>query len=157
MVPPAIEASGGVFVLNVVWRIDVSCQECLVTFYECIREEKCHFHLFFAINTKLTYLFSSFLRLLSRTTDILVFETEKKEEITATLAKFNISDIQSVTAVIYIFISELCNLFIKNKKFCFKTFFVMIKEISNPNLKILKWQGFYLLWLQSHSASSSSW
>lgn len=28
MVPPAIEASGGVSVLNVVWRIDVSCREC---------------------------------------------------------------------------------------------------------------------------------
>lgn len=107
MVPPAIEASGGVSVLNVVWRIDVCCRECLVTFYECIGEEKCHFHLFFAINTKLTYLFSGFLRLVSRTTDILVFETEKKEEITAILVKCNISDIQSVTAVICIFISEL--------------------------------------------------
>lgn len=63
MVPPATEARVGVFVVNVVWRSDVSRGECLVTFYECIREDKCHFHLFFAINTKLTYLFSGFLHL----------------------------------------------------------------------------------------------
>lgn len=36
------------------WQ-DMESRECLVTFYECIREDKCHFHLFFAINTKLTH------------------------------------------------------------------------------------------------------
>lgn len=57
MVSPATEARVAVSVLNVVRKTDVSRRECLVTFYECIREDKCHFHLFFAINTKLTDLF----------------------------------------------------------------------------------------------------
>lgn len=42
--------------LVLVFLFRCESQECLVTFYECIRQDRGHFRLFFAINTKLTHL-----------------------------------------------------------------------------------------------------
>lgn len=42
--------------LVLVFLFRCKSQECLVTFYECIRQDRGHFLLFFAINTKLTCL-----------------------------------------------------------------------------------------------------